>query len=162
MATRVGINGFGRVGRQTLRAIKKYHPEELEIVAINSPAPAETCARLLKYDSDYGRYAGTVEVSNNIMIIDGKPVQHTSESEIKNIPWKNAGVDIVIESAGKFRDRDLAAIHLEQGARKVVITAPVRAQNEDLTIVMGVNQDQYDPQKHHVVSNASCSVNYPI
>ncbi len=159
MGTRIGINGFGRIGRQTLRTMKMYHPEELEIVAINSPANIENLARLLKYDSDYGRYPGTVEPANDSIIIDGKHVQVTAEKEPANIPWEQTGAQIVIEAAGAFRDRNLAAGHLEHGVRKVIITAPVRAKNEDITIVYGVNEEQYDPAQHHVISNASCTTN---
>ncbi|MFO8010476.1 MAG: type I glyceraldehyde-3-phosphate dehydrogenase [Dehalococcoidia bacterium] len=159
MATRIGINGFGRIGRQSLRTMKMYHPEELEIVAINSPANIENLARLLKYDSDYGRYPGTVEPADDSLIIDGKHVQVTAEKEPMNIPWEQTGVQIVIEAAGAFRDRNLAAGHLEHGVRKVIITAPVRARNEDITIVYGVNEEQYDPAQHHVISNASCTTN---
>ena len=159
MATKIGINGFGRIGRQTVRAIKKYHPDKLDIVAINTPANVETIARLLKYDSDYGHYPGTVEPADGALIIDGKKVKVTAERDPKDIPWDDSGVEIVIESAGPFRDRDKAAGHLEHGAKKVIITAPVRAKNEDITIVYGVNEEKYDPKNHHVISNASCTTN---
>ena len=159
MSSRIGINGFGRIGRQVLRAIKQYHKDDLEIVAINTPADCEVCTRLLKYDSDYGQYQGTVEAADGALIIDGKRVQHTSERTPEEIPWENMDVDIVIESAGPFRDRNKAAGHLEHGAKKVIITAPVRTENEDITIVFGVNEDKYDPENHHVISNASCTTN---
>ena len=159
MATKIGINGFGRIGRQTLRAIKKYHPDELEIVAINSPANAETLARLIKYDSDYGHYDGTVEMGDSCLIIDGKKVKVTAAKEPKDIPWEDVGAEIVIESAGPFRAREKASGHLERGAKKVLITAPVRTKDEDITIVYGVNEDKYDPSNHHIISNASCTTN---
>ncbi len=159
MATKVGINGFGRIGRQTLRTMKMYHPHELEIVAINSPADIENLARLLKHDSDYGRYPGTVEAGDGCLIIDGKRVKITAERDAKDIPWADSGAEIIVESAGVFRDRSKAAGHLERGAKKVIITAPVKAKNEDFTIVYGVNHKQYDPARHHIVSNASCTTN---
>ena len=159
MATKIGINGFGRIGRQTLRAIKKYHPDELEIVAINSPANPDTLARLLKYDSDYGHYAGTVEPEDGCLIIDGKQVKITASKEPKDIPWEDTGAEIVIESAGPFRSRDKSMGHLEHGVKKVLITAPVRTKDEDITIVYGVNEQEYDRANHHIISNASCTTN---
>ncbi|MFO8101593.1 MAG: type I glyceraldehyde-3-phosphate dehydrogenase [Dehalococcoidia bacterium] len=159
MATKIGINGFGRIGRQTLRTMKLYHPNELEIVAINSPAPLETLARLLKHDSDYGHYPGTVETGDGCLIIDGKEVKVSAERDARDIPWDAAGVEIVIESAGVFRDRSKAAGHLERGARKVIITAPVKGTDEVFTIVYGVNHEEYDPASHQIVSNASCTTN---
>ncbi len=159
MAAKIGINGFGRIGRQTLRAIKKYHPDELEIVAINSPANIETLARLIKYDSDYGHYDGTVEMGDSGLIIDGKKVKVTAAKEPKDVPWEDTGAEIVIESAGPFRTREKASDHLEHGVKKVLITAPVRTKDEDITIVYGVNEDKYDPSNHHIVSNASCTTN---
>ncbi|MBT4510970.1 MAG: type I glyceraldehyde-3-phosphate dehydrogenase [Chloroflexi bacterium] len=159
MATNIGINGFGRIGRQTVRAIKKYHPNELDIVAINTPANAEAIARLLKYDSDYGHYTGTVEAVDGALILDGKQVKVTAGREPKDIPWEDSGVEIVIESAGPFRDRTKAVGHMDRGAKKVIITAPVRANNEDFTIVYGVNEKEYDPKNHHIISNASCTTN---
>ncbi|MDY6911070.1 MAG: type I glyceraldehyde-3-phosphate dehydrogenase [Chloroflexota bacterium] len=159
MAVRIGINGFGRIGRQSLRAIKEYHSHDLQVVAINTPATIDTIARLLKYDSDYGKFNGTVETAKNALIIDGKEVKVTAKRDPKDIPWKDTGVDIVLESAGHFRDRDKAALHLEHGAKKVIITAPVRTKNEDITIVFGVNESKYDAANHHVISNASCTTN---
>ncbi len=159
MATKIGINGFGRIGRQTLRAIKKYHPDELQVVAINSPANIETLARLIKYDSDYGHYDGTVEIENDFLIIDGKQVRVTAAAEPKDVPWENVGAEIVIESAGPFRTREKALGHMEHGVKKVLITAPVRTKDEDITIVYRVNEEKYDPANHHIISNASCTTN---
>ncbi len=159
MATKVGINGFGRIGRQTLRAIKQYHPKDLEVVAINSPAPIETLARLLKYDSDYGQFPGSVKTSNDGLYVNGRKIKVYSAKEPKEIPWEETGAEIVIESAGPFRTREKALGHLERGAKKVLITAPVRTKDEDMTIVYGVNHEQYDPDKHHILSNASCTTN---
>lgn len=159
MPARIGINGFGRIGRQVLRAIKQYHPDELEIAAINTPANAETIARLLKYDSDYGQYNGTVESTEGAIVLDGKTVTVMAERDPADIPWGESGIDIVIESAGPFRDRNKAAGHLNQGVNKVIITAPVRTKNEDITIVFGVNEKDYDPANHRIISNASCTTN---
>ncbi len=164
MATKVGINGFGRIGRQVLKAIKERHPDTLEVVAVNDLFDAETNAHLFKYDSNYGRYEGTVEVQGDSIVIDGKPVKVMAERNPGNLPWKELGVDIVIEATGVFRDgkgsdtKPGANAHIiGGGAKKVIISAP--AKNEDLTIVLGVNDEMYDPAKHHVVSNASCTTN---
>jgi len=166
MAVKVGINGFGRIGRQVLKAIKERHGNEIEVVAVNDLFSAETNAHLFKYDSNYGAYPGTVEVVGDSIVIDGKPVKVLAEKDPANIPWKALGVDIVIESTGVFTDKlgdpakgkAGAVAHIEKGgAKKVIITAP--AKNEDITIVMGVNDEMYDPAKHHVVSNASCTTN---
>jgi glyceraldehyde 3-phosphate dehydrogenase len=164
MTTRVGINGFGRIGRQVLKAIKERHPDTLEVVAVNDLFDAETNAHLFKYDSNYGRYEGTVEVEGGNIVIDGKPVKVFSERNPGDLPWKDLGVDIVIEATGIFRDgkgtdaKPGANAHIVGGgAKKVIISAP--AKNEDLTIVLGVNDEMYDPAKHHIVSNASCTTN---
>jgi len=166
MAVKVGINGFGRIGRQVLKAINELHSKELQVVAVNDLFDTETNAHLLKYDSTYGRYPGTVEVNGNDLIVDGKPIRVFAEKDPGNIPWGQLGVELVIESTGVFRDKfgdpakgkAGANTHIEKGgAKKVIITAP--SKNEDLTIVLGVNEDQYDPAKHHVVSNASCTTN---
>jgi glyceraldehyde 3-phosphate dehydrogenase len=169
MATRVGINGFGRIGRQVLKAIRDYHPEELEVVAFNDIGDMKTMAHLLKYDSTYGRYNGTVEVHEEGLLIDGKKVKVFKETDPSAIPWKDLGIDIVIESTGLFTIKEDgvnkkgktvkgAVNHITfGGAKKVIISAP--AEGEDLTIVLGVNEDKYDPKKHHVVSNASCTTN---
>lgn len=164
MTTRVGINGFGRIGRQVLKAIKELHPDTLEVVAVNDLFDAETNAHLFKYDSNYGIYDGTVEVKDGDLVIDGKAIKVLSERNPLDLPWSDLGVDIVIEGTGVFRDgkgtpeKPGANAHIVGGgAKKVIITAP--AKNEDLTIVLGVNDQLYDTEKHHIVSNASCTTN---
>jgi glyceraldehyde 3-phosphate dehydrogenase len=157
MTTKVGINGFGRVGRLTFRAINQYHNGKLEVTAINDLTDTKTNAHLLKWDSTYGAYPGKIEAGSNIIIVDGKEIKVSSERDPVNIPWQDYGVDIVIESTGQFTDATKAAVHLQSGARKVIISAPAR--NEDITIVLGVNEDQYLPDKHNVISNASCTTN---
>ena len=158
MATRIGINGFGRIGRLAYRAIKARHPETLQVVAVNDLFDAATNAHLLKYDSTYGAYAGTVEARDDQLVIDGSPVTVTAERDPGAIKWKEHGVDLVIESTGLFTDATKARAHITAGgARKVIISAP--AKNEDITIVLGVNDDKYDSGAHHVVSNASCTTN---
>jgi len=157
MVTRIGINGFGRIGRITLRAIKQYHSGELEVVAINDLTDTKTNAHLLKWDSAYGRYSGTVEAGENSIIVDGKEIKVLSERDPGKIPWRDYGVDLVIESTGLFTDGSKAAAHLQGGAKKVIISAP--AKNEDVTVVLGVNEDRYDPAQHNVISNASCTTN---
>ena len=155
--TRIGINGFGRIGRQTLKAMMERHPDELEVVAINDLAPTATNAHLFKYDSTYGRFDGEVTAGDDEITIDGHVVKAFSERDPAALPWKELGVDIVIESTGIFTDATKAAAHRDAGARKVIISAP--AKNEDVTIVLGVNEGVYDPDKHNVVSNASCTTN---
>jgi glyceraldehyde 3-phosphate dehydrogenase len=157
MTTKIGINGFGRIGRLTFRAMKKYHKDELEIVALNDLADTRTNAHLLKWDSVYGRYPGEVSVKEGGIIVDGKEIKTFSERDPAAIPWKDCDVDIVIESTGVFTDATKAAAHRDGGAKKVIISAP--AKNEDVTVVLGVNQGDYDPAKHHVISNASCTTN---
>ena len=157
MATKIGINGFGRIGRLTLRAVNQYHSGKLEISAINDLTDTKTNAHLLKWDSNYGRYAGKVEASEDSIIVDDKEIKVLSERDPGKIPWQDYGIDIVIESTGLFTDATKAAAHLQGGAKKVLISAPAR--NEDITIVLGVNEDQYDPQRHNIVSNASCTTN---
>jgi glyceraldehyde 3-phosphate dehydrogenase len=169
MAVKVGINGFGRIGRQVLKAIRDYHPDELEVVAFNDIGDMPTMAHLLKYDSNYGRFDGTVEVAEDGLHIDGKKVKAFKETDPANIPWSDLGVEIVIEGTGIFTVKKDgvnkkgkavkgAENHITKGgAKKVIITSP--AEGEDLTIVLGVNDDKYDPAKHHVVSNASCTTN---
>ena len=168
MAIKVGINGFGRIGRQVLKAIRDRYPQELEVVAFNDIGDVKTMAHLLKYDSNYGRYNGTVEVADDALIIDGRTVKVFKETDPSAIPWGDLGVDIVVESTGLFTIKEDgvnkkgktvkgAASHIKGGAKKVIISAP--AEGEDLTIVMGVNEDKYDPKNHHVVSNASCTTN---
>jgi len=169
MSVKVGINGFGRIGRQVLKAIRDNHPDTLEVVAFNDIGDLKTMAHLLKYDSNYGRFDGTVEVGDNELIIDGKSVKVFKESDPSKLPWGDLGVGIVVESTGLFtikkdginkkgKEVKGAENHVTKGgAKKVIITAP--AEGEDLTIVLGVNDNKYDPSTHHVVSNASCTTN---
>jgi len=158
MTVKVGINGFGRIGRQVLRTIRERHPNEIEAVAINDLFDPATNAHLLKYDSTYGRFPGTVEVKDGHLVVDGKTITVTAERDPGAIKWKDMGVQIVIESTGLFTDETKAKAHIDSGgAKKVIISAP--AKNEDITIVLGVNSDKYDPAKHNIVSNASCTTN---
>jgi glyceraldehyde 3-phosphate dehydrogenase len=157
MVTRIGINGFGRIGRLTFRSIKKYHDGELEVAAVNDLTDPKTNAHLLKWDSTYGLYPGQVAAAEDSIIVDGKRVKVLAERDPGKIPWRDYGADIVIESTGLFTDATKAAAHLEGGAKRVIISAP--AKNEDVTIVLGVNEGDYDPQKHRVISNASCTTN---
>src|SRR5512144_479254 len=169
MAVRVGINGFGRIGRQVLKAIRDFHGDTLEVVAFNDIGDLKTMAHLLKYDSNYGRFDGTVEVGEDALIIDGKTVKAFKETDPGKIPWGDMGVSIVVESTGLFTIKQDgvnkkgkvvqgAENHITKGgAKKVIITAP--SEGEDITIVMGVNDDKYDPAQHNVVSNASCTTN---
>ena len=158
MSVKVGINGFGRIGRLVLRTIKERHPDELEVVAVNDLFDAPTNAHLFKYDSTYGTYPGTVEAKDGHLVIDGKTITVTAEKDPGAIKWKDMGVEIVLECTGLFRDKAKAMAHIDSGgAKKVIISAP--GKNEDITIVLGVNQDMYDPAKHQVISNASCTTN---
>ena len=169
MTTKVGINGFGRIGRQVLKAIRDYHPDTLEVVAFNDIGDLKTMAHLLKYDSNYGRFDGTVEVKDDKLFVDGKEIRVFKETDPSNIPWGSLGVDIVVESTGLFTIKSDgvnkkgktvkgAENHITKGgAKKVIITAP--AEGEDLTVVLGVNDAMYDPKIHHVISNASCTTN---
>jgi len=157
MSTKIGINGFGRIGRLTFRTINQYHKGKLEVVAINDLADTATNAHLLKWDSTYGPYAGTITASEGAITVGGHQVKVISERDPASIPWRDHGVDIVIESTGLFTDATKAAAHLKGGAKKVVISAP--AKKEDITIVLGVNEDKYDPAKHTIISNASCTTN---
>jgi len=157
MSVKIGINGFGRVGRQALKAMLDYYPDELEVVAVNDITDAKTLAHLLKYDSNYGLFPGTVEVKGDSLVVNDKEVKVLSQRDPSKLSWGDLGVEYVLESTGLFTDRDKAAQHLTAGAKKVVISAP--AKGEDITIVLGVNEDQYDPDKHHVLSNASCTTN---
>ena len=154
---RLGINGFGRIGRQFLKAVIQRHPQTLQVVAVNDLFDVETNAHLFKYDTCYGRYPGVVEVKKDSLIVDGQRIKSFAFRLPTDIPWDEEGVDIVIEGTGLFTSGPKAAAHLEAGAKKVIITAP--AKEEDLTIVMGVNHKKYDPRKHHIVSNASCTTN---
>lgn len=157
MAISIGINGFGRIGRMTLRAIRKHYPTDFDIVAINDLTDAYSNAHLFKYDTSYGIYPGEVKAEENALIIDGDRIRVFAEKDPSAIPWGDVGADIVIESTGVFTDAQKASAHLKGGAKKVIITAP--ATNEDITIVLGVNHESYDPTRHHVVSNASCTTN---
>lgn len=154
--TRVAINGFGRIGRNILRAARKGNAD-FDFVAVNDLTDNETLAHLLRYDSVHGRYQGTVKATKDGLDVDGDLIRVLSEKDPARLPWKDLGVDIVFEGTGRFTTRDDAAKHIDGGARKVIITAP--AKNEDITIVMGVNDDKYDPASHHVISNASCTTN---
>jgi glyceraldehyde 3-phosphate dehydrogenase len=155
--TRIGINGFGRIGRQTLKAMLERHPADLEVVAINDLAPTATNAHLFKYDSTYGRFRGEVSSGEGEISVDGNVIRAFSERDPAALPWGDLGVEIVVESTGIFTDGQKAMAHLEAGARKVIISAP--ATNEDVTIVLGVNEGTYDPERHNIVSNASCTTN---
>lgn len=169
MTTKIGINGFGRIGRQVLKAVRDYYPKELEVVAFNDIGDLPTMAHLLKYDSNYGRFNGTVEAADDSLVVDGKKIKAFKETDPAAIPWGSLGVDIVIESTGLFTIKEDgvnkkgktvkgAVNHITKGgAKKVIISAP--AEGEDLTVVLGVNEDKYDPAKHHVISNASCTTN---
>jgi len=157
MAVRVGINGFGRIGRNVLRAAVLMKQSALEFVAVNDITDTKTLAHLLKYDSVHGRFGGTVEARGDAIVVNGKPIKVSAIKEPEKLPWKDLGVELVLESTGRFTDRDAAAKHLTAGAKKVVISAP--AKGEDITVVMGVNHRNYDPAKHHVISNASCTTN---
>ena len=157
MATRIGINGFGRIGRQVLRAVIERHPDKLEVVAVNDLADTKTNAHLFKYDTNYGAYPGTVEATEDSIVIDGRPVQVLSDRDPAKLPWGDMGVDIVVESTGFFTDAGKAGGHREGGAKKVIISAP--AKGEDMTIVLGVNDGEYDPERHNILSNASCTTN---
>jgi glyceraldehyde 3-phosphate dehydrogenase len=157
MAIRVGINGFGRIGRQVFRTIRERHPGELQVVAINDLVDVNTNAHLLKYDSNYGRFPGKVEAVEGNLIIDGEAVRCFAERDPAAIPWGEVGAEIVIESTGFFTDATKAVAHKHDSVKKVIISAP--ATNEDKTIVLGVNDETYDPQRHHVISNASCTTN---
>jgi glyceraldehyde 3-phosphate dehydrogenase len=157
MTVKIGINGFGRIGRLTLRTINKYHKDKLEVVAINDLTDNKTNAHLLKWDSTFGQYPGTVSAESEAIVVDGKKIKVLAEKDPANIVWSNYGVDIVIESTGRFTDATKAAAHLQGGAKKVIISSP--AKNEDITIVLGVNEERYIPEKHKIISNASCTTN---
>ncbi len=157
MATRVGINGFGRIGRQSLKAMLERHPNELEVVAVNDLTDTKTNAHLLKYDSTYGRFPGEVEATEDTLVVNGHKIKVIAQRDPAQIPWGDLGVDIVIESTGIFTDASKAAAHIKGGAKKVIISAP--AKGEDLTVVLGVNENVYDPAKHNIISNASCTTN---
>ncbi len=158
MAIRVGVNGFGRIGRQVVRALKELYPSEVDVVAFNDLGDLKTMAHLFKYDSNYGKFAGSVEVKEGALVIDGDEIKALSERDPAKLPWKDLGVDIVVESTGIFTSRDGAEKHITGGgAKKVIISAP--AKGEDLTLCLGVNDDMYDTAKHNIISNASCTTN---
>ncbi|HBM76122.1 MAG TPA: type I glyceraldehyde-3-phosphate dehydrogenase, partial [Clostridiaceae bacterium] len=155
MTIKVGINGFGRIGRNAFKIAQERLNKDVEIVAINDLTDTKTLAHLLKYDSLFGQFEGTVDTTEDSLIVNGKKIRVFAERDPKNLPWKALGVDIVIESTGLFKDREKAMAHINAGAKKVIISAP--AKNEDITIVMGVNEEKYDPKKHNIISNASCT-----
>ena len=157
MATRIGINGFGRTGRLTFKAIDQHYRGKLEIAAINGRRDAKTYAHLLKWDSTYGRYPGEVEASDDSMIVGGNKVKVLKDLSPGDIPWQDYDIDIVLETTGQFTDATKSAAHLKGSVKKVLISAP--AKNEDVTVVLGVNEDRYDPKKHKIISNASCTTN---
>ncbi len=157
MAVKVGINGFGRIGRNIFRAAKKHGAGEIEFVAVNDLTDANTLAHLLKYDSNFGVYEGEVIAGDNEITVDGNPIKVLAIRNPAELPWKDLGVDVAIESTGLFTARENASKHLDAGAKKVVISAP--AKNPDLTVVMGVNHGNYNPDSHHIISNASCTTN---
>lgn len=157
MTIKVGINGFGRIGRNAFKIAQERLNKDVEIVAINDLTDTKTLAHLLKYDSLFGQFEGTVDTTEDSLIVNGKKIRVFAERDPKNLPWKALGVDIVIESTGLFKDREKAMAHINAGAKKVIISAP--AKNEDITIVMGVNEEKYDPKKHNIISNASCTTN---
>ncbi len=157
MATKIGINGFGRIGRQVFKAMLDHHAGELEVVAVNDLVDTASNAHMLKYDSNYGRFPGEVTAEADAIVVDGKRVVVTAERDPARIPWRDLGAEIVVESTGLFTDATKARAHLEAGAKRVIISAP--AKNEDITVVLGVNEDKYDPARHHIISNASCTTN---
>lgn len=157
MAVKVGINGFGRIGRQVFKAIYEKHRDVLDVEAINDLMDVKTNAHLLKYDSTYGRFPGEIEVRDGDLCVDGEKLKSYAERDPARLPWGDLGVDIVLECTGIFRERDQAAAHLEAGAKKVLISAP--GKSVDATFVLGVNEETYDPDNHHVISNASCTTN---
>ncbi|NLE43305.1 MAG: type I glyceraldehyde-3-phosphate dehydrogenase [Chloroflexi bacterium] len=160
MKVKVGINGFGRIGRQVLKAMKEKYRDEFDVVAVNDLFDAETNAHLFKYDSNYGVYPGTVEVAGGDIVVDGDAIKVLAERDPANLPWADLGVQIVVESTGVFVDGKKAAAHIAAGAKKVIISAPAKpADSVDLTIVLGVNDDKYDAANHHILSNASCTTN---
>lgn len=157
MPTRIAINGFGRIGRQVAKLVKEKYGSEFDIVGVNDLTDPASLAHLFKYDSNYGQFSGKVEVMDGGIAINGDKIRIFAERDPRKLPWKELGVQYVIESTGIFRDREKASYHLEAGAEKVIITAP--AKGEDITLVLGVNHEQYDAEKHHLISNASCTTN---
>ena len=157
MAIKVGINGFGRIGRQVYKAIRDHYDQEIDVVAVNDIGNIKIMAHLLKYDTNYGRFPGEVIPREDGFVAGGDEVRVLAERDPAKLPWSKLGVDIVIESTGLFRAREKAKLHLDAGAKKVIISAP--AKDEDITIVLGVNEKTYDPARHHIISNASCTTN---
>jgi glyceraldehyde 3-phosphate dehydrogenase len=157
MATKIAINGFGRIGRQVTKALFQKYKGDFDLVAVNDLGDVETNAHLFKYDSNYGIYPGEVKVDGSDIVVDGDRITVLSERDPSKLPWKDLGVEIVLESTGIFTDREKASLHITAGAKKVIISAP--AKGEDITICMGVNDDKYDPANHHIISNASCTTN---
>jgi glyceraldehyde 3-phosphate dehydrogenase len=157
MAEKIGINGFGRIGRLTFRVINQHYNDKLEVAVVNDLTDSKTNAHLLKYDSNYGIYPGKVEAKDDAIVVDGRKTKVIAERDPGKIPWKDYGVDLVIESTGLFTDAAKAAAHFQGGAKKVIISAP--AKGEDITIVLGVNEEKYNSKQHHVISNASCTTN---
>jgi glyceraldehyde 3-phosphate dehydrogenase len=157
MTTRIAVNGFGRIGRQVTKALFEHHKDTFDLVAVNDLGDVETMAHLFKYDSNYGVFDGTVEMVDGDLSINGDRLKVLSERDPSQLPWGEMGVDIVVESTGVFSDREKAALHLAAGAKKVIISAP--AKGEDITICMGVNNEKYNPDSHHIISNASCTTN---
>lgn len=157
MATRIGINGFGRIGRLSLRTILERYPDDLEVVAVNDLTDTKTNAHLLKFDSVYGPFEGKVEATDDSIVVNGKAIRSYAQTDPTQIPWSEVGVEVVLECTGRFTDANLAVGHRQGSVKKVIISAP--AKNEDVTIVLGVNDAMYDPANHHVISNASCTTN---
>ncbi len=157
MTTRIAINGFGRIGRQVTKSLFEYHKDSFDLVAVNDLGDVQTMAHLFKYDTNYGLFDGEVEIVDGDLSINGDRLKVLSERDPSQLPWAEMGVDIVVESTGIFSDREMAALHIAAGAKKVIISAP--AKGEDITICMGVNDEKYNPDSHHVISNASCTTN---
>ncbi len=157
MTTRIAINGFGRIGRQVTKALFEHHKDSFDLVAVNDLGDVQTMAHLFKYDTNYGLFDGAVEIVDGDLSINGDRLKVLSERDPSQLPWAEMGVDIVVESTGIFRDRETASLHIAAGAKKVIISAP--AKGEDITICMGVNDGKYNPESHHVISNASCTTN---
>jgi glyceraldehyde 3-phosphate dehydrogenase len=158
MTIKVGVNGFGRIGRQATKAMLERHPEDIEVVAVNDLFDAAVNAHLFKHDSNYGEFPGTVEAVGGDLRINGRDIKVLAQRDPAQLPWKDLGVDIVLESTGLFTQKEKAEVHITSGgAKKVIISAP--AKGEDITVVLGVNEDKYDPARHHVISNASCTTN---
>ena len=157
MTVRVGINGFGRIGRQVYRAMREHYPDRVDVVAVNDVGNPKIMTHLLRYDTNYGRFPGEVRSTGEGFVADGDDVKILAERDPARLPWRQLGVEVVVESTGFFREASKARAHLQAGAKKVLITAP--GKNEDITIVLGVNEGRYDPSRHHIISNASCTTN---